>query len=65
MADNWIAGAIKNPGALKRAAMRAGAMTKGGTIKADFIAGKAKKGGVIGARARLAKTLKSFGKKAT
>jgi cytochrome c biogenesis protein ResB len=49
--------AVKHPGALRRAAQRAGAITKKGTIKKAWINQQAKKGGKIGARARFARTL--------
>lgn len=55
---NWIAGAIKHPGALRRTLG-----VKGGKkIPAGKLAAAAKKGGVTGKRARLAETLKSFHK---
>lgn len=56
---NWIAGAIKKPGAL-RAAMGA---KKGKTIPAGKLAKAAKAGGKMGQRARLAMTLKKISKK--
>jgi hypothetical protein len=58
MAKNWIAGAIKHKGAL-RSSLHAKA---GKNIPAKTLNKAAKKGGVIGKRARLAKTLKSFHK---
>jgi hypothetical protein len=57
MAKNFIAGAIKHPGALRRTL---GA--KNG-IPAAKLAAAAKKGGVTGQRARLAQTLKMLGKR--
>lgn len=57
---NWIAGAIKKPGALRSAAKRAGAITKQGSIRSSWLNKQAKKGGTMGRRARLAKTLRSF-----
>jgi hypothetical protein len=51
---NWIAGAIKKPGSLRKAL---GA--KDG-IPAKKLEAAAKKPGKIGQKARLAKTLKSF-----
>ncbi len=51
---NWIAGAIKKPGALRK---QLGA--KNG-IPAKKLDAAAKKGGKLGQRARLAKTLKKF-----
>jgi hypothetical protein len=59
---NWIAGAIRHPGALRKQAKKAGALTKKGTIEQDWLNEQAKKGGTIGRRARLAKTLKKLGK---
>ena len=56
---NWIAGAIKKPGALKREL----GVKKGAKIPAKKLATAAKKPGVEGRRARLAETLKSFSKK--
>lgn len=60
---NWIAGAIKKPGALhKELGIKAG-----NKIPAKTLASAAKKGGKEGQRARLAETLKGFkkSKKAT
>ena len=57
----WIQHAIKHPGSLRRSAKRAGQMTSKGTIRSDWLDKQAKKGGVIGKRARLAKTLKKLG----
>lgn len=52
----WIAGAIKHPGALhKELGVKAGHK-----IPVKKLNAAAKKGGTIGKRARLAKTLKSF-----
>ena len=59
MSKNWIAGAIKKPGALRK---ELGAK-KGEKIPASKLKKAAKKGGKIGARARLAETLKGFHKK--
>jgi len=58
MAKNWIAGAIKKPGAL-RASL---GIKKGETIPAKTLAAVAKKPGKMGQRARLAQTLKGFKK---
>jgi hypothetical protein len=55
MSKNWIAGAIKHPGALRKTLG-----VKKGKIPANKLAAAAKKGGVTGKRARLALTLKSF-----
>lgn len=55
---NWIASAIKKPGAL-RASM---GVKKGETIPAAKLAAAAKKPGKMGQRARLAQTLKKMGK---
>lgn len=58
MAKQWIQGAIKHPGAL-RAQLGA---KPGKPIPADKLNKAAKAGGTLGRRARLAKTLKGFGK---
>jgi len=55
---NWIAGAIKKPGALRKEL----GVKKGEKIPAKKLAAAAKKGGKEGKRARLAETLKSFKK---
>ena len=55
---NWIAGAIKKPGALRK---ELGAK-KGQPIPAKKIAAAAKKPGKLGQRARLAETLKGLKK---
>ena len=57
---NWIAGAIKHPGALHRSL----GVKAGHKIPAGKLATAAKKGGVTGKRARLAETLRSFHHKA-
>ena len=55
---NWIAGAIKKPGALRKSlGVRAGE-----TIPAKKLAKAAKAPGKMGQRARLAQTLKGFKK---
>lgn len=59
MAKNWIAGAIKHPGALRK---ELGAK-KGKPIPAKKLAAAAKKPGVEGKRARLAETLKKMHRK--
>lgn len=51
---NWIKGAIKHPGALHRQL----GVPQGQKIPAGRLAAAAKKGGKLGARARLAETLK-------
>lgn len=53
---NWIKGAIKNPGALHKQMD----IPKGEKIPAGKLAAAAKKGGKLGARARLAQTLKGM-----
>ena len=58
MAKNWIAGAIKKPGAL-HAEM---GVPQGQKIPAKKLAAAAKKPGVEGKRARLVQTLKKLGK---
>jgi hypothetical protein len=52
----WIAGAIKKPGALHRQL----GVPQGKKIPEKKLAAAAKKGGKMGQRARLAKTLKKF-----
>jgi hypothetical protein len=56
---NWIAGAIKKPGALRK---ELGAKS-GKNIPAGKLAKAAKAGGKLGQRARLAQTLKGMKKK--
>jgi hypothetical protein len=56
MAGNWIAGAIKKPGALRK---ELGAKP-GKPIPAGKLRAAASKGGKIGQRARLAETLRSM-----
>lgn len=53
---NWIAGAVKKPGALRK---ELGAK-KGEPIPAKKLAAAAKKPGKIGQRARLAETFKKM-----
>lgn len=53
---NWIKGAIKKPGALRKSL----GIKKGEKIPAAKLNAAAKKPGKLGARARLAKTLKKF-----
>ena len=55
---NWIAGAIKKPGALRKEL----GVKKGEKIPAKKLKAAAKKKGVEGKRARLAETLKGFKK---
>ena len=55
---NWIQGAIKKPGALRKAL----GAKEGQPIPAKKLAAAAKKPGVIGKRARLAETLKKLKK---
>ena len=50
---NWIAGAIKHPGALHRQL----GVPQGQKIPATKLATAATKGGILGRRARLAETL--------
>lgn len=59
MAKNWIAGAIKKPGALHKEM----GIPKGKKIPESKLKTAEKKGGKLGKRARLAETLKSFHKK--
>ena len=56
MAKNWIAGAIKKPGALRKAL----GAKEGQPIPAKKLATAAKKPGIMGKRARLAETLKKM-----
>ncbi len=56
MAKHWIAGAIKHKGALHRDL----GVPAGKKIPAKKLAAAAKKGGKVGARARLAQTLKKM-----
>lgn len=60
MADkkNWIAGAIKKPGALHKEL----GIAKDKNIPTKTLNAAAKKGGKLGERARLAKTLKGMKK---
>jgi hypothetical protein len=59
MAKNWIAGAIKHKGALRKELH----VKEGQNISAKKLAKAAKAGGKLGQRARLAKTLKKMHKK--
>lgn len=61
MADkkNFIRGAIKKPGALRKSL----GIKKGKTIPAKKLAKAAKKGGKLGQRARFAETLKKLRKR--
>lgn len=56
MAEKWIAGAIKKPGALRK---ELGAK-KGKNIPAGKLAKAAHAGGTLGKRARLAETLRKM-----
>jgi hypothetical protein len=53
---NWIKGAIKHPGALHKQM----GVPQGQPIPAKKLAAAAEKGGKLGARARLAQTLKKL-----
>lgn len=53
---NWIAGAIKKPGALHKSL----GVPQGKKIPAKKLSAAAAKGGKVGKRARLAETLKGF-----
>jgi hypothetical protein len=55
---NWIAGAIKKPGSLRKSL----GVKKGEKIPAAKLNKAAKAGGKLGQRARLAKTLKKLHK---
>lgn len=56
MAEHWIKGAIKHPGALHKQL----GVPQDEKIPARMLSAAAKKGGTIGRRARLAITLKSM-----
>jgi hypothetical protein len=56
---NWIAGAIKKPGSLRKELHA----KKGKDIPEKKLKAAAKKGGKVGKRARLAETLKKMHKK--
>lgn len=56
MAKNWIAGAVKKPGALRKEL----GVKKGEDIPAKKLDAAAKKPGKEGQRARLAKTFKGM-----
>ena len=56
---NWIAGAIKHPGSLRKALK----VKAGATIPAGKLRSAAKKGGTLGRRARLAVTLRKTRRK--
>ena len=56
---NWIKGAIKKPGSLRKAL----GVKKGENIPASKLNAAAKQKGKIGQKARLAKTLKKMGRK--
>ncbi len=58
MAKNWIAGAIRKPGALHKQL----GVPQGKKIPAKKLAAAAEKGGKLGKRARLAETLKKLNK---
>lgn len=58
-AKNWISGAIKKKGSLRKSL----GVKKGKTIPAAKLAKAAKAGGKLGKRARLAQTLKKLRKK--
>lgn len=58
MAKNWIKGAIKKPGSLRKSLR----IKAGQKIPAKKLNAAAKKGGKLGQRARLAKTLRGFQK---
>jgi len=58
MAKNWIKGAIKKPGSLRKSL----GVKKGQKIPAKKLNAAAKKPGKLGQRARLAKTLRGFQK---
>jgi hypothetical protein len=53
---NWIKGAIKHPGSLRKSL----GVKEGETIPAKKLATAAQKGGKLGKRARLAQTLRKL-----
>jgi hypothetical protein len=57
----WIQRAIRRPGSLRRAAVRAGALTKTGNIRVAWLRARAARGD---RRAALALTLRRLGRKA-
>lgn len=57
MAEKWIQGAIKKPGALRKSL----GVKEGQKIPAKKLAAAAQKGGKTGQRARLAQTLRKLG----
>jgi hypothetical protein len=58
MAKQWIAGAIRHPGALHRQLN----IPQGQKIPKEKLAAAAEKGGTLGKRAHLAETLSHFSK---
>ena len=56
---NWIQGAVKKPGALRKQLK----VPKGKDIPASKLKAAAKKGGKLGQRARLAETFKKMRRK--
>lgn len=56
---NWISGAIKHPGALRRALH----VPAGKNIPASKLSKAAKAGGTMGRRARLAQTLRKLARR--
>jgi len=58
----WIQKIDLKKGALKSLAKKEGALTKKGTIKVSWLREKAKEGGTVGRRARLALTLRKLHK---
>jgi len=57
MSENWIKGAIKKPGALRKSL----GVKKGEKIPQTKLKAAAKKPGKLGRRARMAMTLKKLG----
>ena len=62
MAEHWIQGAIKHPGAFRAEAEKQGGMGKDGKIKESFMqkAASGKFGSTEAKRAHLAETLKNM-----
>ncbi len=60
MAKNWIKGAIKHPGALRKTAKAMGLVKGDERLSSSDLSKLAAKGGVTAKRANLARTLKGF-----
>ena len=58
--QNWIRGAIRKPGALRRQAIHENAVTERETIRVAWLRKKGEEKGKTGQRARLALRLRRF-----